>query len=80
MATTVPHLKVVAPGTAPSEELQAHQQTYDVFNKLVLFAVLHIVLVLVCMALGFLGNMPMLAVLLGLGGTAALIAGFAISG
>ncbi|MGQ3299041.1 aa3-type cytochrome c oxidase subunit IV [Reyranella sp.] len=73
------NLKIVAPGSAPSEELQAHEQTYEGFSKLVLFAVLHIVLVLVCMALGFVGHASVLAVILGLGGTIALIIGFVVS-
>lgn len=60
-------------------ELKDHQETYNGFSKVVLFAVLHIVLVLVCMALAFLGHIPMLAVLLGLGGTVALLVAFAIT-
>ena len=78
MANTA-NLKIVAPDSAPVEELRAHQQTYQGFSKLVLFSALHIVLVLVCMALGFVGHMPTLAVILGLGGTVALEVGFAIS-
>lgn len=61
----------------PAQELREHQQTFHSFSKLVLFAVLHIMLVLVCMALAFLGHIPVLAVLLGLGGTLALLIGFA---
>ncbi|WP_428683910.1 aa3-type cytochrome c oxidase subunit IV [Reyranella sp.] len=80
MATTVRNLDIVAPGTPPSEELRAHEQTYEGFSKLILFAVLHIILVLACMALGFVGHLPFLAVILGLGGTLALLVGFAISG
>ena len=34
------------------ENLPAHVQTYQSFNKLVLFAILFIVLLLSCMALG----------------------------
>ncbi len=78
MASTA-NLKIVASDSAPAEELRAHEQTYQGFSKLVLFAALHIVLVLVCMALGFVGHMPTLGVILGLGGTVALVVGFAIS-
>jgi hypothetical protein len=46
----------------------------------VLFAILHIVLVLACLALAFLGNVPMLALILGVGGTVALLAAFGITG
>lgn len=60
-------------------DLPAHEQTYTAFNRLVLFAVLHIVLMLVCLAFAFVGHMPILAIVLGLGGTLALIAGFALA-
>lgn len=79
MATAGPNLNAVSPGNPQSEELRAHEQTYEGFSKLVLFAVLHIILVLACMALGFVGHLPFLAVILGLGGTLALLVGFAIS-
>lgn len=79
MATAGPNLNAVPPGNPQSEKSRAHEQTYEGFSKLVLFAVLHIILVLACMALGFVGHLPFLAVILGLGGTLALIVGFAIS-
>lgn len=60
-------------------DLPTHKQTYATFNRLVLFSVLHIMLTLICLALAFLGHMPVLAILLGIGGTVALIAGFAFS-
>lgn len=69
-----------AQNSAPAEELREHHEAFHSFTKLVLFAALHIVLVLVCMALGFVAQMPLLAVMLGLGGTVALIAAFAMSG
>ena len=50
--------------------LPAHEQTYLAFNGPVLFAILHVMLTLSCLALAF---------LFGLGGTVALIAGFAHS-
>jgi hypothetical protein len=62
-----------------ARELREHQETFHSFSKLVLFAVLHIVLVLVCLALGFLGHIPVLAVLMGLGGTLALLVAFVIA-
>lgn len=60
-------------------DLPAHEQSYKAFNRLILFAILHVMLTLVCLALAFLGDVPVLALLLGLGGTVALIAGFALS-
>ncbi len=62
-----------------ARELRAHQETFHSFSKLVLFAVLHIVLVLVCLALGFVGHIPVLAVLMGLGGTLVLLVTFVIA-
>ena len=55
------------------ENLPAHVQTYQSFNKLVLFAILHIMLVLSCLALAFLGNAPLFALIAGVGGTVLLL-------
>lgn len=62
-----------------ARELREHEETFHSFSKLVLFAVLHIVLVLVCLALGFVGHIPVLAVLMGLGGTLVLLVAFVIA-
>ena len=72
MVDTFHDAQLVAP-----EELREHEQTFHSFSKLVLFAILHILLVLACLALAFLGNSPLIALLLGLGGTGLLIAAFA---
>ena len=61
-------------------EVRAHRRSFITFERLVLFAAMHVALVLACLALAFLGHIPAIAVLLGLGGTVALIAAFAISG
>ena len=61
-------------------EVRAHQRAFITFERLVLFAAMHVALVLACLALAFLGHIPAIAVLLGVGGTVALIAAFAISG
>jgi hypothetical protein len=61
-----------------SQELREHEQTFHSFSKLVLFAILHIMVVLSCLALAFLGNAPLMAIILGVGGTAMLLAAFAI--
>ncbi len=60
------------------DDLPAHLQTFHSFNKLVLFAILHIMLVLGCLALAFLGHVPVFATLLGVGGTLALLVAFAV--
>jgi|GEM_PF-570886 len=70
---------LAAQDSTPAGELREHQKAFHSFGKLVLFAALHITLTLVCMALGFVGQMPLLALILGLGGTVALVAAFAIS-
>jgi hypothetical protein len=58
--------------------VRAHKQTFRLFSKVLLFAILHIALVLGCLALAFLGNTPLLALALGIGGTIALIVGFVL--
>jgi energy-converting hydrogenase Eha subunit C len=65
---------------ATAEELREHEETFRSFNKLVLFAILHVGLVLACLALAFLGQVPLLALLIGLGGTIAMVVGFVIAG
>jgi hypothetical protein len=59
-------------------EYRAHLDTYTSFNKLVLFTVLWVVLLLVSMALGLVANAGFLSVVLGVGGTIALLVAFAI--
>ena len=61
-------------------EIRAHRRTFAAFERLVLFAAMHVALTLACLALAFVGNVPMFALLLGIGGTVALIAGFVITG
>lgn len=80
MATTVTNADFAASDPTPVEELREHRENFHSFSKVVLFAILHITLILVCLALAFLGHIPVLAALLGLGGTLCLLAGFAISG
>ena len=60
------------------DNFAAHLSTYTSFNKLVLFTILFVVLLLACMALGLVGNVPLLALLLGIGGTIALLVAFAV--
>jgi hypothetical protein len=60
-----------------SAELRDHVRTFHSFGKLVLFAILHIMLVLSCLALAFLGNAPLIALIAGVGGTVLLLALFA---
>jgi isoprenylcysteine carboxyl methyltransferase (ICMT) family protein YpbQ len=59
-------------------DLRAHEQTFHRFGKLVLFAILHVMLVLSCLALAFLGHSPLIALFLGIGGTALLLAVFTV--
>ena len=56
----------------------AHVATYASFNKLVTFTVLWIVLILTSMALGLVAHLTLLALVLGIGGSVALLIGFAI--
>ncbi|MGD9880674.1 MAG: hypothetical protein AB7F22_07020 [Reyranella sp.] len=62
-----------------AQELHEHEETFHSFNRLVLFAILHIGLILACLTLAFLGQAPLLAVPIGLGGTIAMIVGLVIA-
>ena len=66
------------PQTVADEDLPAHLKTFHGFNRIVLFAVLHIALVLSCLAMAFPGHTPVFATILGIGGTLAMIAAFAV--
>ena len=63
---------------ATQEEIRAHEETYNSFNKLVLFTCLWVILLLVSMALGLIAHIGILSLLLGVGGTVALLIGFAV--
>ena len=65
---------------AGQDELRAHLATYASFSKLVLFMILWIVLLLACMAMGLVGSSGLIALLLGIGGTIALLVGFTVFG
>ena len=61
-------------------DLRDHRRTFVSFERLVLFVIMHVLLTLVCLALAFLAHIPVIALILGVGGTIALIAAFAIQG
>ena len=62
-----------------TEMVRDHRRTFVAFERLILFAMLHIALSLTCVALAFIGHERLLAFLLWTGGTLAMIVGFAIS-
>jgi hypothetical protein len=63
---------------ASNAEYRAHLETYTSFNKLVMFVILWVMLLLSSMALGLVAHVGFLAVLLGIGGTIVLLAAFAV--
>jgi len=63
---------------ASNSEYRAHLATYTAFNKLVLFMILWLVLLLSCMAMGLVGGAGVFSLLLGIGGTIALLVAFAV--
>jgi len=63
---------------ANNAEYRAHLDTYTSFNKLVLFTILWVLLLLSSMALGLVAHVGFLSVVLGVGGTIALLVAFAI--
>jgi hypothetical protein len=60
-------------------ELRAHRRTFHSFTRLVLFAILHIGLTLACLALAFLAHVPVISLLIWIGGTLAMIAAFTVA-
>ena len=58
---------------ATQDEFRQHADTYASFSRLVLFMILWIVLLLACTALGLVGGSGLIALLLGIGGTIAII-------
>ena len=63
---------------ASNAEYRAHLDTYTSFNKLVLFTILWILLLLSSMALGLVAHVGFLSVVLGVGGTIVLLVAFAM--
>jgi len=64
----------------PSEDVRAHLRAYLSFERLVWFTVLHIALLLACLALAFIGHAPLIAFLFFIAGSLVTIAGFVIHG
>jgi hypothetical protein len=58
--------------------LREHRKSWVTFERVVLFAVLHVALTLACLALAFLGDAMVFALLLFIGGTMAMIVGFSL--
>ena len=63
---------------ASNAEYRAHLDTYTSFNKLVMFTILWIILLLSSMALGLVAHVGFLSVVLGVGGTIVLLVAFAM--
>jgi hypothetical protein len=72
-------MAVVEYDSASTQEVRDHRRSFVTFERMVLFAVMHIALVLSCLALAFLGDVPLVALLLGVGGTLTLIAAFVVT-
>lgn len=70
-------LRVVSNNKA-DRELAEHRRSFVAFRHLVVFAALHVALTLACVALAFIGHTKLLALLLWLGSTLALIAFLAV--
>ena len=61
-------------------EVRAHRRTFHAFERLVLFAAMHVALTLSCLALAFIGHAELVGLLLWIAGTLAMIVGFAVTG
>jgi len=73
-------MAVVEYGAEPSTEVRAHRRAFYAFERLVLFAAMHVALTLSCLALAFLGHAALVGLLLWIAGTLAMIVGFAVTG
>ena len=72
-------MAVVEFDSSATQELREHRRSFMTFERIVLFAIMHVALVLSCLALAFLGDVPLIAFLLGVGGTLALIVAFVVT-
>lgn len=61
-------------------ELTEHVDRYVGFERMVLFATIHVFLAVACLGLAFVGHIPVLAFLLFIGGSLATIIGIAVYG
>jgi hypothetical protein len=68
------------PRSPTDGEFREHMQSYFSFERLVLFAILHVALTLSCVALAFIGHVPVIALIFWLCGTLLLLAGFTLTG
>jgi hypothetical protein len=73
-------MAVVDIDPASAADVREHRRTFFAFERLVLFAALHIALTLACLALAFVGHVHVLALLFWIGGTLTMLIGFAITG
>lgn len=60
------------------QDLHEHRRSWLSFEYMMVFAALHIALTLICVALAFLGGAQILALLLWVGGSVAMIAAFVV--
>jgi hypothetical protein len=73
-------MTVVEFDPSATQELREHRRSFMTFERMMLFAIMHIALVLSCLALAFFGDVPWIGFLFGVGGTLALIATFVVTG
>lgn len=54
-------------------QLREHEESYSVFRRIVLFAIMHIGFTVICAALAFLGHLPLISAVLWIVGTMAML-------
>jgi len=64
----------------PSDEVRNHLRAFIGFERLLWFSVLHVALLLACLALAFIGHIPLLAFLFFIAGSLITITGFVVRG
>jgi hypothetical protein len=54
-------------------DLREHEQSYAVFRRIVLYAIMHIAFTVICVAVAFLGHLPLMSAVVWIGGTLAML-------
>ena len=54
-------------------QVHEHEESYAVFRRIVLYAIMHIGFTVICLALAFLGHLQLMSAVLWIAGTLAML-------
>lgn len=60
-------------GIPIDQDLREHEESYAVFRRIVLYAIMHIGFTVICLALAFLGDLELISAILWIVGTVAML-------